>query len=383
MDDHQIPLTPDGEPPSAALPAGDARSVPYFTGSGQEYFRIWLINLTLTVATLGIYSAWAKVRRLQYFDRNTVLAGAVFDFRGNPLAILRGRLLALVMLAMYHYAFGFTTGLAFGVVGALALALPFLMRGALRFRLQNSQYRGLRFGFTGSVPGAYLTFLPIMMVFVLPGLLATLFPGQLWVFWSFGLYLLWPLFHARLKSYQHNHVQFGAAQSQYQGSVWRFYRFYLVALGLILAAAMGFVLIGIVLVQAAKVFGPASPMFGATGFGLGAVVFYLLLLLTIPFMAARVHNWVWSQTSFPGIRFESTMSARGFARLQLVNVVLTVLTLGLYRPFAVVRVHRFKLAAMTVLAPAGFEAVIAEAAGKASGATGDGAADFFGFDLSW
>jgi uncharacterized membrane protein YjgN (DUF898 family) len=62
-----------------------------FSGSGKEYFRIWIVNLFLTVATLGIYSAWAKVRRLRYFDRNTHLAGAVFDFRGDPKAILRGR----------------------------------------------------------------------------------------------------------------------------------------------------------------------------------------------------------------------------------------------------------------------------------------------------
>jgi uncharacterized membrane protein YjgN (DUF898 family) len=29
----------------------------------QRYFRIWIVNLLLTIATLGIYSAWAKVRR--------------------------------------------------------------------------------------------------------------------------------------------------------------------------------------------------------------------------------------------------------------------------------------------------------------------------------
>jgi uncharacterized membrane protein YjgN (DUF898 family) len=46
------------------------------------------------VATLGIYSAWAKSRRLQYFYRITQLAGAGFDFRGAPKAILRGRILA-------------------------------------------------------------------------------------------------------------------------------------------------------------------------------------------------------------------------------------------------------------------------------------------------
>jgi hypothetical protein len=46
-----------------------------FNGTGKEYFRIWIVNLCLTIATAGIYSAWAKVRRLQYFHRNTALEG--------------------------------------------------------------------------------------------------------------------------------------------------------------------------------------------------------------------------------------------------------------------------------------------------------------------
>ena len=60
-----------------------------FTGSGSEYFRIWIVNLILSVVTLGIYSAWAKVRRLEYFYRNTRVAGASFDYHGRPLAILK------------------------------------------------------------------------------------------------------------------------------------------------------------------------------------------------------------------------------------------------------------------------------------------------------
>ncbi len=38
-----------------------------FTGEGSEYFRIWIVNVFLSVITLGIYSAWAKVRRMRYF----------------------------------------------------------------------------------------------------------------------------------------------------------------------------------------------------------------------------------------------------------------------------------------------------------------------------
>ena len=37
-----------------------------FSGSAREYFGIWIVNLILTIITLGIYSAWAKVRRQIY-----------------------------------------------------------------------------------------------------------------------------------------------------------------------------------------------------------------------------------------------------------------------------------------------------------------------------
>jgi Zn-dependent protease with chaperone function len=49
------------------------------------------------------------------------LAGAVFAFRGDPKAILRGRVLAVLMLTAYHYAFGFSR--TFGEADAYAISL--------------------------------------------------------------------------------------------------------------------------------------------------------------------------------------------------------------------------------------------------------------------
>src|SRR5258707_6333866 len=43
-----------------------------FTGRAGEYFRIWIVNICLSIVTLGIYSAWAKVRRKRYFYGNTL-----------------------------------------------------------------------------------------------------------------------------------------------------------------------------------------------------------------------------------------------------------------------------------------------------------------------
>jgi uncharacterized membrane protein YjgN (DUF898 family) len=69
-------------------------------GSGLEYFAIWIVNLLLSIITLGIYSAWAKVRREQYFHRNTLLDDHPFEYTGDPLRILLGRVLALVVIGV-------------------------------------------------------------------------------------------------------------------------------------------------------------------------------------------------------------------------------------------------------------------------------------------
>ena len=63
----------------------------HFTGNGREYFGIWIVNLLLSVLTLGIYSAWAKVRTLQYFYGHSRVDGQGFRYLATPLQILKGR----------------------------------------------------------------------------------------------------------------------------------------------------------------------------------------------------------------------------------------------------------------------------------------------------
>ena len=69
---------------------------PQFTGSAAEYFRIWIVNLFLTLVSLGVYSAWAKVRKKRYFYGATRLDGDTFDYFASPKAILYGRIIAVV-----------------------------------------------------------------------------------------------------------------------------------------------------------------------------------------------------------------------------------------------------------------------------------------------
>src|ERR1700743_2746424 len=121
---------------------GPATAPVTFTGTGAEYFGIWIVNLLLTILTLGIYSSWAKVRRLQYFYRHTEVAGSTFDFHGNPVKIFIGRLIAVAMLIAYNVSVRLHSVVTLVILGAIAFVMPWLLRNSFRFRLYNSSWRG-------------------------------------------------------------------------------------------------------------------------------------------------------------------------------------------------------------------------------------------------
>ena len=54
-----------------------------FGGSGFEYFKIWIVNILLTILTLGLYYPWAKVRKNRYFYGNTSLDERNFEYHAT------------------------------------------------------------------------------------------------------------------------------------------------------------------------------------------------------------------------------------------------------------------------------------------------------------
>lgn len=339
-----------------------------FTGRGWEYFRIWIVNLALTILTLGIYSAWAKVRRLQYFYRNTALGGNGFDFHGDPKAILKGRVIAVGLLVAYNVLWRFDVALGFAALAGLLAVVPWLIQRSLCFKLQNSSYRGLRFRFAGSVGGAYQSFLlwPIVAYLTL-GLLA-------------------PLAHRQIKRYQHNGSRFADTAFRFDAGAGSFYVIYLKLLGLFL---LGIVAFGAV----AGVFALGS-FAGADGGPpgkermvmmtlAGMVVSYLLLFLAIgPWFAARVQNLVWNHTALGPHAFRSGVRARDLFAITITNFLGIVLTLGLYKPFADIRLARYRLTHMALAAETDLEEFLA-AQERAVSALGEETADVFDVDISF
>src|SRR5262249_21595176 len=110
-DAEAAPPEPAAPEAAAAVPASGPRTLLFmFRGTGSEYFRIWIVNLALTVLTLGIYSAWATVRTRRYFRGNTFLGDHSFDYHASPVRILIGRAIALVLLVSYNVSVNFYGG---------------------------------------------------------------------------------------------------------------------------------------------------------------------------------------------------------------------------------------------------------------------------------
>jgi uncharacterized membrane protein YjgN (DUF898 family) len=340
-----------------------------FSGRGAEYFRIWIVNIALSILTLGIYSAWAKVRRLKYFYLNTTLADSSFDFHGDPLAILKGRVIAVVLLLAYQLSGVVSPYLALVAMVLLALAFPWLIVRSLRFKLHNSSHRGLRFSFRGGMKQGYVNFL--------------LYPLLALV----TLYLLSPLAHHRIKRFQHGTSWYANTPFAFSAGSGRFFTLYLQLLGLVVLVIV-LVTLGAALLFPFELANPdeLSEEAGArlATFILASLagIYLMLFLLLGPWFSARVQNLVWNHTTLGPHRLVSDVQARALFWLYLTNFLGIVATLGLFKPFADIRLARYRLQHIGIVPSGELEDFMADQQ-QATSATGEEAADLFDFDISF
>ena len=334
-----------------------------FTGSGGEYFRIWIVNVCLSIVTLGIYSAWAKVRRNQYFYRHTSLAGAGFDYHGDPKIILKGRVIAFVMFAGYSLVSNFDPLAGLVALAAIFVLMPWLLVRSLRFRLHNTSYRGLRFGFHGRTGQAYFNFLLLPLLAII----------------SFGL--LWPFAQQRIARFTREHSAYGNEYFKFTATVKAFYVVYLLTalIGILVFAGLMTV---VMLLGSKEWIAVEAGQLLAMSVLVALIGTYLaMFLIAYPYVAARLQNLLWNGTHIAEQQFHANVRAREMLGIMLSNVVLVILTLGLYKPFADIRLARYRIQHIEVLSLGGIDDFVAGLQSQAS-ATGDEMADMFDFDIA-
>ncbi len=334
-----------------------------FSGTAGEYFRVWIVNVALTVITLGIYAAWAKVRKRRYLYGNTLLDGRSFEYTGNPVAILKGNLIVFAGLVCYVLSESFSLFLALSVIGVFALIFPWLMHKALRFNAHNTLYRNVRFVFGGTLRESYGVYLGW-------GLLSVL-----------TLFIAWPVFMHRARRYQYANLNYGRAAFRFGGRLEAFYRSALAAAGILMLVVLAFLLLQRLFVGIDVAAG--SPSVGALFLLFFTLVTYLAAFFVAPmYFRVRTGNHCINTLTVPGLaKLRSSMRLRDLLWIEFSNGIAVLLTLGLALPWATIRRVRYRVSHLHVEWTGDIESVAA-AAGQSPDAVGDSASDIFDFDIA-
>lgn len=299
-----------------------------FEGKAGEYFKIWIVNVLLSILTLGIYSAWAKVRNHRYFYSNSYIDKHSFEYLAAPITILKGRIVAAIFLAAYVLSGEFmpTLNLAFTLV--FLVALPWLVCKSMAFRNRNTAFRNIRFGFDGTYAGA-------AKAFVLWPILG---------FLTFGILI--PLALHRQQQFIVAHSRYGTSTFEPQFTAGEFYSIYLRALGILLLGLL--IAAGV----SAIVLAPLAPLI----LPLIILPFYLFVFA---YVSANTTNLTFNSSTLHQHAFESSLTTGRLAWIYFSNAVVTALTLGLAIPWAKVRLANYHAECLTLLADGDIDSFVA------------------------
>ncbi len=340
------PASPEADQPKPRA-TGPLHETPLeFTGNGREYFGIWIVNILLTIVTLGIYSAWATVRNHQYFYGNTRMDGTSFQYLASPITILKGRLIALAVLAAFSILSDTYVEAAVVLgIGFIAL-IPWIMVRSLRFQAVNSAYRNIRFDFQGSYGQAF------MVAFVWP-LLNLL-----------TLLLLTPFVMKKTHEFIANGSRYGTTEFELKANTSEYYRFF--GRGLLIAIAFG---------VAAFL---AMRYVDVTVGGIIAAVGYVTLF---GYFMAGIANLFLSSVHLDSHGFESRLQPLQMIGIYLSNSFLVVITLGLFTPWAKVRMARYRANCTSMLVSGDLNHFVAAEQNRTS-ALGQELGDAFDVDFA-
>lgn len=298
-----------------------------FTGNAREYFGIWIVNVLLTIVTLGIYSAWAKVRRNRYFYGNTVIADRAFEYHATGKQIFIGRLIVVGFFIVTNILTTIFPPFGLVVFVIILVALPWLIQRSLRFSARVTSYRNVRFDFTGSTGGAFVAVL-------LGSMVASI---------SFGI--LAPLSSRWVWRYVFNNLRYGDRPFATDPKIGALYRVWflpaaLIVIGTLLIAGIGFAAASAM--QAMSDTEMLDSMAGFSSVHWGILFVFVAYGLAGLLYRIGVRNVVFSATTLDG-RHQLVSDAPRFqyAWIAISNVIVTILTLSLMRPWAAVRMARF------------------------------------------
>lgn len=341
-----------GESPAGPLAGARGRQCELslvFKGNARDYFRLWIVNLCLTLLTFGVFSAWAKVRRKRYFYSHTELAGVPFEYLGAPIPILKGRIIGSVLLALWYVGTCFSLRLLVVVLCLFVVLAPWVMVRTAAFNARYSSYRNITFEFDGTYWGAAKALLAgFLLLAVTCGL------GYCWAFTNVRRYFV-------------EHTSYGGIRGRYTARGGHLVGPFLVALASVFASVVA-------------IAWQVRPGHG-TGLAPLLVAGYAVYGLCYAYWDARVAEVNWRHTTLGPLRFRAKYRARDFIALYFTNALGVLASFALLVPWAAIRMYRYRVERLTVIQD-GALSRFAGQPGHAVRATGAEVMDLFEFDVS-
>ena len=357
-----------------------------FNGKAIDYFGIWIANIVLNVVTIGIFSAWAKVRKLRYFYNNTQILNNTFSYHATGWQIFKGRIIALLVIVSFAVISTFLPGFEVISFFIILILLPWIINSSLRFTSRMISYRNVRFNWHGNYGKT-------LLYFVL---------GPAISFISLGL--LHPLFTKFYYTYYANNHSYGTSQFRAETTAKAFY------LGSLRSGFMPclIVIYGLVLyflwgsrslfIDSKEEYPPYSdiPVELVNHFKyvfpelLGNILLALIPIIIITnfiysivarnlLLRALVLNNAKEQEI--SARFDSTLNPFVYLWIVISNSIVVLLTFGLMSPWAQIRFYRY-LCSSTKMEIAGDLDLFVDSEKKRLSSLGEEYSEMEGFEVS-
>lgn len=330
-----------------------------FHGSGGTLLGMHIVNICLSIATLGAYHFWGKAKIRRYLFSQTTFAADRFAYHGTGKELYQGFLKAMLVFGIPYFSLGAAhTFLALprwldlllqaltGLV--LFFYVPIAIVNARRYRCTRASWRGIRFSFRGRT-GDFLKLY---------------FRGWFFTLLTLGTY--YPYFQTQRQAFLHSHTYFGNQRFHFTGH----------GSGLMVPFA-----ITLFLTYAVLILCGLTLAFQLTNAG--------LTLLLIPFILGPMWIWLlgqkqkyfWNHTTFGPARFSSSIIWQKLLTLYLGNLVLLLVTLGFAWPWVTVRNARFFTSTLSLQGSINLDRILQET--TTSSVTGEGLSNLLdtGFDM--
>lgn len=381
-----------------------------FTGSGSEYFKIWIVNVLLTIITLGMYYPWARVRNKRYFYANSNLAERNFEYHATGKQLFIGFLIAVGIFIVFQILSRISPIVGVVLLFALFVAIPWIIWRSLMFNMRVTSFSNVHFSFKGTLKQAYINFFvyPFLLIltfftpFVASIVVTKLINGENSYSWLgvvvsvlvIALILVAFYLYALIKKKNTEYVIDGIRYGQgiFKTAV-ETKKFMMINLKTIGISFLVFLVFGILMamfgggMETLAAFDPENMKQGEIPAGfIGMIVMIYLfmiiaMILIMSFSLTRERTYIYENTKLDDkIAFKSTLRARNFAWVTLSNILLVIVTLGFAMPWAKVRMARMMLENTLVDTSSGFDEYMTQKQDEES-SLGDQIGDAFDVDV--